>query len=189
MWHLRFQEDGWAIFEDHEFIETRELSFLSRKARIPYSFSSMAELNDWLFSEEKKQAKNVIIRYLAMRNYPSQLLRKKLVEKGFSNSSSELAITWAIENGYVQDQEYLHRQILQEIAKGNGPKAIVWKLRTKEFDVRLIEARVRELYPIEKQIESIKKNLSRLSKDPQKRIQVFFRRGFSLDVIRSALRE
>lgn len=189
VWSLRQGFEKLEIFENDEKQDERTLPFLSRKTRIPHHFSTKDELEEWLRSEEKKQAKNAALRYLAMRNYPSQLLSRKLLGKGFSMAAVQLAVDWAIQMGYVQDQEYLRHQILQEIERGHGPQAILWKLRAKGLEPDLILQMLQELYPIDSQFERIRKLMKRLSDDRQKMTAALFRRGFSLDVIRAALRD
>lgn len=189
VWNLRFGFEKWEIFENDEMQDERDLPFLSRKTRVPHQFSTRNDLEEWLVLEEKKQAKNAAARFLAMRNYPSKLLSRKLLSKGFSTSAVQMAIEWAQTMGYIQDQEYLRHQILQEIAKGNGPQAILWKLRAKEFDSQTIQSMLQELYPIDAQIDRIRQLVMRMRDDRQKMIVKLFRRGFSQDAIRMALRD
>jgi SOS response regulatory protein OraA/RecX len=187
-YYLRKVKGQWEVWEENEKHEMRSLSFLSPRTTFPPSFATFEELQKWLIEEEKKQAKNKALKLLAGRNYPTHLLYRKLVMKGFSDSVAQEIVELMQRLGYVQDSEYLRAVIRQEQASGHGPKAILWKLRAKGFPQKAIEQEMSRVMPLSTQKETIRKVIAklRLSTAPsarQKTVMALLRRGFDIETI------
>ncbi|MBF8263995.1 MAG: regulatory protein RecX [Parachlamydiales bacterium] len=192
-WTLRRVLNSWEVWHDTEKQQDRSLPFFSQRTAIPPSFDTLLELEEWLAKQEEKMAKNAAAKLLSGRNYPSQILYRKLVEKGFSEACARGTVEWAVRLGYVQDTEYLYAALRREISTGHGPKAAMWKLRSKEFSQEAISEAAQQIMPRDVQIECIralltKKKFSQESSQRQKTIAALLRRGFSWDTIQAALR-
>jgi len=137
--------------------------------------------------EEKKQARNKALRLLAARNIPSQLLCRKLIMKGFSESIAHETVKWAEELGYVNDDEYIRAVIRQELERGHGKRAILWKLRSKGFSEEAVEKEMKESLPRSLQKETLIKTMAKLHlskpSDRKKIVTALLRRGFAMDLI------
>ncbi len=192
-WALIKGLNGWEIWEENEKQDERSLRFLSHRISVPDRFAALSDLEAWLQETEKKQAKIEVLRLLARQNYPSQLLSRKLHQKGYCALVIDEIIEWVQRLGIVQDNEYLHRAIERESETGHGPRAIVWKLRQKGFSEEAIEKELSQIMPIEVQKESIRKFL--IKRPPtgplakQKVMAALVRRGFSFDLINDVIRE
>lgn len=192
-WHLRREEDRWEVWENGEKQEMRSLHFLSPRTTVPPFFSSFEELGKWLDTEEKKQAKNKALQLLTGRNYPTQVLRRKLCLKGFSDRIVQETVEWVLQLGYVNDSEYLRSAIRQQQERGHGRRAILWKLRLRGFSEEAIEKEMKEMMPLAVQKETLRKVIAkfRLSMEPSKRkktVMALLRRGFDIETINEAIK-
>jgi SOS response regulatory protein OraA/RecX len=186
-WNLRKGIDNWEIWEGEEKREDRSLPFLSR---CPQHFPTLDALEEWLAGEEARQAKNSALRLLAGRNYPSPMLRRKLLEKGYREEIADPIVAWAEREGYVQNDDYLRFFLERELQKGHGPIWIRWKLRSQDLAEETIEPAIERILTPEVQKERIRSLLSKLQKrTPDQTIAALLRRGFSLDMIKDALRD
>lgn len=127
-------------------------------------------------------AKVSALRMLSRRNYFSQELREKLLQKGFPEK--EVAETLRSLANYLDDDQQLKRFVEAKQRRGYGPLAIRWKLRGKcTADVKI---------SLEEQIEAIRafleKRYPNREKEDAKRIfAALQRRGFSIEAITKSL--
>lgn len=184
-WKLIPGRDSWEIWQGDEKQEERALPFLRGCAS--QHFSSLTELEEWLKKEESRRAKNRAIRLLAMRNYPTTLLTRKLLFDGYCREIVQQIVQWAEKMGYVQDDEYLRSSILQELRRGYGPKVILWKLRTKGFSEEVLLRAIAQHSTMALQKEGIRKLMKRRPGDRRKAVAMLLRRGYPLELIKTQL--
>ena len=134
--------------------------------------------------EEQKKAKAALLGLLARRDYPSEVLKQKLLAKGFSETVVEKMICWAKEKGFVNDEQYVQALIKKEIRQGRSPRMIRYKLHAKKLPQE--EA---DQIDDETQKDQIRKLLPKLSPDPRKAMQSLYRRGFDAALISEIFRE
>lgn len=138
--------------------------------------------------EEKKRARSKALKLLAGQNYPSQMLRRKLIMNGFSENVAIETVKWVQQLGYVKDDEYLRAAIRQQQERGHGKKAILWKLRSKGFSEEAIEKEMSETLPLTLQKKTLVKTMAKLSLSMQpserkKTVMTLLRRGFPIELI------
>ncbi len=121
--------------------------------------------------EEKEyiMAKKAAFRLLSMRSYHSQVLFRKLEEKGFAKEVCEAVIAECQRLGFLNDDAF----ILRELRRGYGPRYIEWKLRVRK---------VRDVISREMQREQIRKMAAKVG-PREKAMRTLQRRGFDLDLI------
>ena len=145
--------------------------------KIPKSFDSLDEVKKWLKETEGKLARFAAYRLIAMRSYPSAILRKKLREKKFSEAVADKMIDELKSAGYLQDDEWVEQAVLREFRKGRGPRYIEMKLRSQGVS----SEKVRELISPQMQREKIRQAFSKLPKE--KAMRLLQRNGFDFDLI------
>lgn len=162
----------------------QELVAAFKIRKIPSAFDSLEAIQKWLLETEWKSVRASAYRLLAMRNYPSVLLKQKLVDKGYSLSVCERIIDELMQAGYLQDEEFFRNAVLRELKRGYGPRYIEQKLRAQGMNQR----RVREWISDQMQLLRIRELLlkvaigaSRFAR--QKAIRNLQRRGFDLPLI------
>lgn len=77
-------------------------------------------------------ARKSALRLLSMKNYHGAVLKRKLLEKGFSEEIVDQVIADCKRMGFCNDKE----AILSELRRGWGPRAIEYKLRLTQEEVR-----------------------------------------------------
>jgi SOS response regulatory protein OraA/RecX len=192
-WTLCYRDQNWEIWNGQEVEDVRQLPFLDSRVSIPPFFSTFSDLEAWLKTEEKKRAKNYVVRLLARQNYPSEMLRRKMIEKGFSRFAADEMARWAQEQGYVQDDDYLRLTVQRELARKRSPKAIVWKLRGQGFSEEAIQRQIDQMATPGALHETIRSLFSKLNKGGnfhgrQKAIAALLRRGFDLETIQQSIK-
>lgn len=153
---------------------------------------TLKELENALLMIEDGECFNQATRFLALRSHFVEELKQKLSRKGFSEKSIEKTVEACIRQGYLDDLDHVRAVIKREEKKGYGPHFIVQKIRAKgNLPQEKIEPLMREME--RNQLEVLKQFLSRrqpaINDTGQKRkvFQSLQRRGFSLEVIRTAL--
>lgn len=119
------------------------------------------------YTEAKKKA----FRLLSMRNYHTEVLQRKLMEKGCLKEVAEQVIADCKRLGFLNDQD----AILRELKRGLGPRAIEYKLRLKKEEVRKWISR-------EMQKKRISELLPKLG-PREKAFRTLQRKGFDLDIL------
>lgn len=161
-----------------------EIAAAFKIRKIPVAFACLEEIQRWLKETEWKSVKACAYRLLAMRNYPSVLLKQKLLEKGYSQELSEKIVDELLQAGYIQDEEFFRNAVLRELKKGYGPRYIEQKLRSQGMNQR----RVREWITDQMQILRIRELILKIAIGAsrfarQKAIRNLQRRGFDLPLI------
>lgn len=149
--------------------------------KFPDSFTSIEAIKKWIRETEWKLVRMTAYRLIAMRQYPSTTLQKKLQEKRYSREVIDRIIEELKKNGYLKDDEFIEATILAEFRRGNGPRLIELKLRAKG----LRGDKIRELITPEMQTERIRQLIPKLAlrSNRQKMIGALQRRGFDLEII------
>ncbi len=97
------------------------------------------------FSAARKRA----LWLLSRRDYHSEVLFRKLLEKGCPEEIGKAVITDCKRMGFLNDEN----AILRELKRGLGPQAIAYKLRLNKEEVRAViskdvqKKRIQELLP------------------------------------------
>lgn len=74
-------------------------------------------------------AKNAALRLLGVKSRTVLELRKKLLERGFSEEEVEAALSFCREYGYLNDEEESRRRQASLKRRGYGPRYIAAKLK------------------------------------------------------------
>lgn len=141
--------------------------------RIPKTFDSVELIHLWIEQLERKLVRNRAYRLLSSRSYSSFLLKRKLLEKKYSEILCDEIVEELQRLGYLQDEEWARRLIEREFARGYGPRIIELKLKTKGVS----PSQVREMITFEMQRKKIRE-LMKKGKTPQ----FIARRGFDYSV-------
>ncbi len=154
-------------------------------------------IDEVLLSEEKARAKEKALSLLSYRARSIEELKKKLIEKAFSERTVNRVIEDFCRVGLLNDRtfasDYAHSRMIQRPV---GKRLLKQELLTKGISEEIAEKSVEEVY--EKQTEEevaeslIQKRMKRYSgENPQKvrkKLSEFlFRRGFNWDVISAVL--
>jgi len=157
------------------------------------SCKNKKELSDLFSRLEPKLALGYVYKLLAMRGYLENQLRKKLKDRHFIDSVIETILKSCREAGYLDDTREVKLFIEREKKRGQGPRAIVRRLKEKSGDFETSEALTHEIFSEEEQKDQIQKLLIRRFPDlsaPKTKKRAFRflqRRGFSENLIREFL--
>ncbi len=149
-----------------------------------------------------KRAKLRAMYLLKARDYTEQQLRRKLTDSGYPASSIDTAIDYVRQYGYVNDIGYAMNYIEQERTRRNR-REIEQKLLTKGISSEVIAEAFCKIYgdPDASDCSADERSVIRglLSKkgyrsdityeDRQKMLAYFYRKGFSVDLVRSVMNE
>lgn len=115
------EEEPWVDFHTKIFGKT---------FKIP-SCSSLADFENYFFSLEYTKAKKYVLDRLSQRNYPSMQLEQLLSKCFVSKSNINKILNEFIQQGYINDQEWIERFVEGQVRKGISPKGILYKLMNK----------------------------------------------------------
>ncbi len=138
--------------------------------------------------EEREKAKQYALRLLAARSYSSHQLRAKMLVRGYSEAIVSEWIEWLQRVDLLHDDLVLDSAIQRELKKGYGPKAIVWKLRQKNFPQEAIVEALSRIAPPNVQKETIRAWAGRKC-DSRRAASALIARGFDSSLVFDALRE
>jgi len=170
-------------------IEGRVFRLLSKKLFKNYlkylkECNSQKEVEDLLYSIEKKMAKKHAYQLLSLRAYPSVLLSQKLQDKGIRKSIIEVLVKELTKCGYVDDEKYLDYMIEKYFQKGWGPKYIRYKLEEKNFPRQIVEKKIQEILTPCLQKKKILALIQKKAGKSKPQIYTYLlRKGFSSDLI------
>lgn len=116
-------------------------------------------------------ARRRALRLLSLRNYHSSVLARKLQSQGAPEEVIERVVADCQRMGFFNDDQ----AILRELEKGYGPRAIGYKLKLENIEVRKVITR-------EMQKKKIQEMLPRL-KGRDKAVRTLQRKGFDFDLI------
>lgn len=160
---------------------------------MPESFAAELERE-----EESKRAMNAALHYLTATDRTKSQMEQNLLKKGFSGEVVKATIEKLENYGYVDDKDYAARFVKQQVEnKGLGKRTVANKLYQRGIDS---ETAQEALLSVDEETErqnaiswAIKFNHRIDEADPRKKREKIVRRlvlkGFSYDVINSALRE
>ena len=175
----RFNPSWLELQQGDVVLAEKEILFPLRK--VPTTpFSSLEEAQEWLVQKERKMAKNQALRVLSRQSLASTILQQKLEAKGYSPGICGEVVQSC--QSYLSDEEYWPRIVERELARGYGPRWIVWKWKSKGLPEHLVGI----LATPEKQNEGIRKIRAKL-KDRKKAFRILLQRGFDSPVIAEAI--
>ncbi len=154
------------------------------------------ELDEEAFGELKRSSSKALDRQKALeilsrRPYSRRELKEKLLRRGTDEQSAEECIQWLSERGFLDDEEYAGAVARHYAAKGYGAGRVKTELRRRGIARELSDE---TLAALPENTEKIDAYIARRLRDPSDRDSVrkisaaLFRRGYSWDEIRAALR-
>ncbi|MBQ3481868.1 MAG: regulatory protein RecX [Oscillospiraceae bacterium] len=154
------------------------------------------ELDEEAFGELKRSSSKALDRQKALeilsrRPYSRRELKDKLLRRGTDEQSAEECIQWLSERGFLDDEEYAGAVARHYAAKGYGAGRVKTELRRRGIERELSDE---TLAALPENTEKIDAYIARRLRDPSDRDSVrkisaaLFRRGYSWDEIRAALR-
>ena len=174
----------WHIFVDQELVLTvRKCAFT--KAHFQ---EALFRCDHSLPEVIRLLAKRYALSLLARKAYSSSALSKKMATSGFTDEAIHHVILGLQEQGYIDDQALLERQVKKMTEEGRSPQEIRFRLKQEKNRTSLLLDEKELLY------NCLKKKYRRwqsLVKEPiskGKLIRSLLRRGFSLETIRECLR-
>lgn len=126
-----------------------------------------------------QKVRSYAYRLLAMRSYPSSVMRVKLERKGFETALCDQVIAELQAQGYINDAEFSAQAVKRAVERGYGPRYIAQKFQLQGVDVKEDVCAISE----EMQREQIQKLLGKRRLHREKAIRMLERRGFSLGII------
>ncbi|GAB4233442.1 MAG: hypothetical protein Tsb0021_12400 [Chlamydiales bacterium] len=135
---------------------------------------------------ETKQPYLLSLKYLSMRSAHSAQIKEYLSKKGTPKEKIEEVVGRLIQEGYLDDEEWIQGYVKKEVFKGKGPLAIQAKLRSKGIHIEEITM----FYTEQMQLGAIlhyldKKNLRFNPNDylaKKKEVSRLIQRGFSYTI-------
>ena len=128
---------------------------------------------------------------LSRRPYSRRELKDKLLRRGTDEQDAEDCVAWLAERGFLDDGEYAGAVARHYSAKGYGAGRVKSELRRRGIGRELSEQTLSELPENTEKLDAF---IARRLSDPSDRDSVrklsaaLFRRGYSWEEIRAALR-
>lgn len=133
-------------------------------------------------------AKKKALSLLERRDYGSEELRRKLVEKGFDEADAESAVSLMVEYGFINDESYACAVARHYAAKGCGRARVKEELRRRYVPRELWETALDELPEQDGTVEALLRSRLRGKEDDPDAVRrasaALLRRGFSYDEVR-----
>lgn len=151
-----------------------------------------AALEEFRQASARALARERAMEYLAVRPMSCAELKTKLIQKGESEETAEYCVQWLIDNALIDDAAYAAAVTRHYAAKGYGEGRIRTELRRRGIDRELWDE---ALDSMPESGDKLERFISSRLKDPHDREQIrkigaaLFRRGYSWDEIRRALKE
>jgi len=142
-------------------------------------------------ASDEARTRNRALDLLSRRQMSCRELYDKLIRKGEDERAAASCVQWLLENGLLDDAGYAAAVVRHYAAKGYGAGRIRSELSRRGVDRELWDDALAQM---PEQDEKLMKLIASRLPDPQDRDQVrrvsaaLFRRGYSWDEIRSALR-
>ena len=154
------------------------------------------ELDDFELEELRRcslrsLAREKALEYVSQRPMSCAELKTKLLRKGMDEDTAEYCVSWLRERQLIDDEGYASAVVRHYAAKGYGAGRIRSELMRRGIDRELWDTALEQMPEDTCKLDSF--IASRL-KDPDDPVQVkklsaaLFRRGYSWEEIRSALR-
>lgn len=150
-----------------------------------------AELQTLRASAALALCKNRGLELLSYRPMSAKELRDKLVQKGEDAGCAEEAVLWLCEHGFLDDSRYAGMVVRHYAGKGYGVGRIRQELHRRGLSRELWDEALGELPEGNPKLDAF---IAARLKDPSDRAQVqkvsaaLYRRGFSWEEIRAALK-
>jgi len=172
------EKNVWEIWEGESVVKEISMSFSVKK--IPASFASQEDIEQWLIVTEQKLVRQRAYSLMAARNYSSVHLLRKLQQKGFALHVCQGLVDELKDHGLLKDDEFICALIEREFRSGHGPRYIEAKLRFRGLAID----QVRKIVTDEKQYEAMVKLIKKIPRNPAAALQ---RRGFDMQLIQRVL--
>ena len=136
-------------------------------------------------------AREKALSYVSQRQMSRKELRDKLRQKGFDEDTAESCVAWLLDHGLLDEESYAAAIVRHYAAKGYGPGRIRTELIRRGIPRELQEDALNAMPEPDSKIDRF---IAARLRDPEDRDEVrkltaaLFRRGFSGEEIRSALR-
>ena len=132
------------------------------------------------------------LKILGSRNFSAQEMTKRLTSKGETQEDAEAAVSWLIELGYINDNDYATLIVRHYFAKGYGEARVRDELFKRGIPRDLWDEKISELdvdTSGDAALEFLKKKLrgSDNKDDLRRASDALVRRGFSYDDARVAV--
>ena len=142
-------------------------------------------------SSERGLERQKALELLSRRPHSRKELKDKLLRRGIDEEDAEDCVAWLAEHGFLDDGEYAGAVARHYAAKGYGAGRVRSELQRRGIDRELAADTLSDLPDNSGKIDAF---LARRLSDPRDRDAVrkvsaaLFRRGFSWEEIRAALR-
>lgn len=172
------------LYLDGEYFRKGSLQCFFKHLQSKKEFSTKKELLEWVDRIELQFVQKKAYDYLAIRNYPSSVLKEKLLNLFLDPQKVEDVITLCIQSKYCDDQSWVDQFVQQQLQKGYGPLLIQAKLMQKKLPKNCIEKAIQSV-SLEEQRHAILQKIKQLKnkKTPEEIIGFLQNRGFSLEVL------
>ena len=136
-------------------------------------------------------ARDRCIEMLSRRRMSRKELVDKLLRKGESEETAEYCADWLEEHGFLNDESYAAAVARHYSAKGYGAGRVRSELHRRGVERELWDEAVENMPPSDDKLDKL---IASKLKDPEDKDQLrkvsasLYRRGYSWDEIRSALR-
>ena len=136
-------------------------------------------------------ARERALQILSRRPHSCHELRQKLLQKGEEEAVADAVVAWLCEQDFLNDERFAAMLVRHYAAKNYGAGRIREELRRRGLPRELWDAALEELPEAD---EKLRRFLSTRLRHPEDRAEVqrvtnaLFRRGYSWEQIRSALR-
>ena len=129
-------------------------------------------------------------RLLAGRDYFTEELRKKILDKGATAEEAAAAIEKLNRFNYLDESKVLRKYISEISAKGKGINYLKQKLYEKGCSALLSSLNLAEFYPFEEECAAAEKALAKLGEyEEEKLVSKLVSRGFSLSAALNAVKK
>lgn len=157
----------------------------------PPSLEAFSPSESRFLEIEKTRVKQYVLKQLAKRSFSSYELRQRLTDCLVSLNTAEAVLMECMELGYIHDADWLKHFIAAQLAKKQGPRSILAKLRKKGVPEELCRAALAAVQTEEGQEESLRMWIQKKYgnrdlqdyKERQKVIGALLRRGFEYEEI------
>ena len=149
------------------------------------------ELEELRLCSRRSLAREKALEYLSQRQMSRRELKTKLLQKGMDEDTADYCVQWLYERQLIDEESYSAAIVRHYAAKGYGAGRVRQELQRRGIDRELWEQALEQIPEGTGKLDSF--IASRLT-DPEDRAQVqkisaaLFRRGYSWEEIRSALR-
>ncbi len=179
-------------------IRTEDGAYISARVDDAYTLRVGDEITEEFAAElerkySKTLAKKSAARTLGYRSASKGELKKKLLQKGFTEEDSDEAVNWLEERGFVDDESYAEALVQYYASRGYGERRINEELRRRGISKEICEEVSETLPDFTEEIKAlIEKKLrgEELTFEKKNKIVAFLvRRGFGYSEIKTAFSE